>query len=120
MDLSSLGMLFSVGGGGSKPTLLFDGDISTSSSQGYTDFTIDKEYTILIVIPECSNGSYRGIGVCIVIPMYKIGENDTNITFYGNPNGTASTTRGFIKRIGNTVSVRSYSSSFAHLTIYGI
>ena len=120
MDLSLLGLFCSVGGGGCKPTLLFDGDVPTSSSAGYADFTIDKEYTILIIVPECNDRSRYAIGSCVVVPMHKLGENDTVISFYGNPVGTTMHGKGLIKRVGNVISVLSHNSTFAHLTIYGI
>ena len=120
MDLSLLGMLCSVRGGGYKPTLLFDGDVPTSSSAEYADFTIDKEYMILIVVSECNDRSRYAIGSCVVVPMHNLGENDTVISFYGNPVGTTMHGKGYIKRAGNTISVRSSNSSFAHITVYGI
>lgn len=103
-----------------KPALLFDGNIPTSSSAGYAEFAIDKEYSALIIVPICSESSVYEPGACTVIPIGYITEEEQGFTAYGYPSAVQRVNRPFIKRIGNTIYVRSSSTSCDRMTIYGI
>lgn len=103
-----------------KPVLLFDGNIPTSSSAGYAEFTIDKEYSALIIVPICNESSVYEPGACTVIPIGYITEEEQGFTVYGYPRATQRVSRPFIKRIGNTIYVRSSNTSFDRMIIYRI
>ena len=103
-----------------KPVLLFDGTIPTSSSAGYAEFTIDKEYSALIIVPICNESSVYEPGACTVIPIGYITEEEQGFAAYGYPRAVQLVNRPFIKRIGNTIYVRSSSTSCNRMIIYGI
>lgn len=105
---------------GNKPALLFDGNIPTSSSEEYAEFTIDKEYSALIIAPICNESRVYELGACTVIPIGYITEEEQGFTVYGYPRATQRVNRPFIKRIGNTIYVRSSSNSCDRMIIYGI
>lgn len=104
---------------GNKPALIFDGNIPTSSSAGYAEFTIDKEYSALIIVPICNESSVYEPGACTVIPIGYITEEEQGFTAYGYPRAVQRVHRPFIKRIGNTIYVRSSSTSCDRMIIYG-
>lgn len=103
-----------------KPVLLFDGNIPTSSSAGYAEFTIDKEYSALIIVPICNESRVYEPGACTVIPIGYITEEEQGFTVYGYPKAVQRVSRSFIKRIGNTIYVRSQTNSCDRMIIYGI
>lgn len=103
-----------------KPVLLFDGNIPTSSSAGYAEFTIDKEYSALIIVPICNELSVYEPGACTVIPIGYMTEEEQGFTAYGYPRAVQRVNRPFIKRIDNTIYVRSSSTACNRMTIYGI
>lgn len=103
-----------------KPVLLFDGNIPTSSSAGYAEFTIDKEYSALIIVPICNESSVYEPGACTVIPIGYMTEEEQGFTVYGYPRAVQRVNRPFIKRIDNTIYVRSSSTACNRMTIYGI
>lgn len=107
-----------------KPILLFDGTIPTSSSAGYAEFDLVKNCSILIIVPTLNDtttsGTTYAAGNCTVLPVDYAREEEREFTLYGNPKGTQSVSRGYIKRTGNTFSVRGSSTACAYLTIYGI
>ena len=105
------------------PVLLFDGDIPVSSG-AYAEFDLVKSCSVLIIVPTFNNtttsGTTYAAGNCTVLPVDYAGEEEREFTLYGYPNGTQCVSRGYIKRIGNTFSVRGSSTACAYLTIYGI
>lgn len=103
-----------------KPALIFDGNIPTSSSAGYAEFTIDKEHSALIIVPICNESNVYEPGACTVIPIGYITEEEQGFAVYGYPRAVQRLNRPFIKRIGNTIYVRSQSTSCNRMIIYGI
>lgn len=103
-----------------KPVLLFDGNVPTSSSAGYAEFTIDKEYSALIIVPIFNDSSVYEPGACTVIPIGYITEEEQGFTAYGYPRAVQRVDRPLIKRIDNTIYVRSTSTSCNRMIIYGI
>lgn len=102
-----------------KPVLLFDGTIPTTSGS-YAEFSIDKEYTALIIVPTCNTSSTYIPGACTVIPISYIEAEEKDFSVFGYPRSTAVYSRAYIKRDGNTIYVRESSSSCDYLTVYGI
>lgn len=103
-----------------KPVLLFDGTIPTSSSAGYSEFTIDKEYSALIIVPICNESNVYEPGACTVIPIGYMTEEEQGFTAYGYPRAVQRVIRAFIKRVDNTIYLRSSSTACNRMTIYGI
>ena len=105
-----------------KPVLLFDGNIPTSSSSSarYAEFTIDKEYSALIIVPICNDSNVYEPGACTVIPIGYMTEEEQGFTAYGYPKAVQRVIRAFIKRVDNTIYLRSPSTACNRMIIYGI
>lgn len=103
-----------------KPVLLFDGNVPTSSSAGYAEFTIDKRYSALIIVPICNDSNVYEPGACTVIPIGYMTEEEQGFTAYGYPRAVQRVNRALIKRVGNTIYLRSPSTACNRMTIYGI
>ena len=105
-----------------KPVLLFDGNIPTSSSSSarYAEFTIDKEYSALIIVPICNDSNVYEPGACTVIPIGYMTEEEQGFTAYGYPKAVQRVIRAFIKRVDNTIYLHSPSKDGNRMIIYGI
>ena len=103
-----------------KPVLLFDGNIPTSSMDGYAEFTVDKEYSAFMIVPICNDSNVYEPGACTVIPIGYATEEEQGFTVYGYPRSLQRVTRALIKRVGDAFYVRSSSTACGYMTIYGI
>lgn len=105
---------------GNKPALLFDGNIPTSSLEGYAEFTIDKEYSMLLIAPVCHSSNVYSMGHGIVIPLGYIEEDEKTFSVDAFTQTSSTSSRAYIKRNGNIIYVRESSTSCDYMTIYGI
>lgn len=103
-----------------KPVLLFDGTIPTSSSAGYAEFTIDREYSMLLIAPVCNSSNVYSMGYGIVIPLSYIEEEEKAFSVDAFTQTSSTSSKAYIKRNGDTIYVRESSTSCDHMTIYGI